>query len=200
MKKLETAIIVPLSDVIPDENQPRKLFEPSRLKSLKDSVSKHGIISPLIVEKVGDKYLLEDGERRYRVAVELGLEEIPVIVEVTKSGVERIIRQYHVQEQHEGWTAIEKAGVVEKLSRELKLSVKQVCDLLAVSSSTVERYIAFASLIEKKYFQKNEIGIEWAYYLKRLKSFVKNIYEGTLEKEFDRNHHLMPVVLKYYDF
>jgi ParB family chromosome partitioning protein len=60
--------------------QPRKEFAAEALLELVDSIREHGIIQPLIVRRVGDRYELIAGERRWRAAQELGLAQVPVIV------------------------------------------------------------------------------------------------------------------------
>lgn len=65
---------IPLKNIVPDAEQPRKNFDPERMADLIGSIKKHGIISPLQVQDIGNgTYLLEDGERRFRAATELGL-------------------------------------------------------------------------------------------------------------------------------
>jgi len=77
---------VPLDVIGIDENQPRKYFDEDALNSLKESILEEGIRVPLLIRKeLGYEtgYLLVDGERRFRVAVELDLEDVPCIVEET---------------------------------------------------------------------------------------------------------------------
>lgn len=181
----KSTTIIPIDLIVADENQPRKLFEPSRLSQLKSSIKRYGIMNPLRVEKIGDKYLLEDGERRWRAAKELGIKEVPAIILDPETGIDRMVKQFHVQEQHEGWTPTEKAMVVWKISQELGVNITQMADLLALSTTTAARYIAFSELVDKKAFEKNNIGLEWAAGIKWVKTTVKSIY-SSLDKEFTR--------------
>ena len=81
-----------------DENQPRKLFDVDKLAKLKKSIIKYGIINPLVVEKHGvNNYLLVDGERRFRMAKEIGLKEVPINVVSSETDTERLVRQFHIQ-------------------------------------------------------------------------------------------------------
>ncbi len=185
MKEVKT-VILKTSEIIPDENQPRKLFEPTRLKSLKDSISTYGVMNPIRVEKVGDKFLIEDGERRFRAATELGLKEVPCIIVEPKNEVDRLVQQFHIQEQHEEWTPTEKAVTVDRLSKELGVNLAQICSLLGIERSKAQRYIAFNALIDKKTFQKNDIGLSWAQGIQTLKGICRNIYRNVLEEEFTR--------------
>ena len=57
-----------LNDIMPNRFQPREIFEDEALKELSESIKQHGIIQPIIVRKVGDKYEIIAGERRYRAS------------------------------------------------------------------------------------------------------------------------------------
>ena len=70
-----------ITDVQPRSSQPRKEFDPSALESLADSISRHGLIQPIIVRKGSAGYYeIIAGERRWRAAKMAGLTEIPAIV------------------------------------------------------------------------------------------------------------------------
>jgi ParB family transcriptional regulator, chromosome partitioning protein len=66
---------------LPQRQQPRRYFEPEKMKQLKASIEEHGILEPLIVRPLKDgNYELVAGERRLRSAQEMGLTEVPVVV------------------------------------------------------------------------------------------------------------------------
>jgi ParB family transcriptional regulator, chromosome partitioning protein len=71
---------VRLATIIPSPLQPRKNFAPEALQELVDSIRQHGIIQPLIVRRIDGRHELIAGERRWRAAQEVGLDEVPVIV------------------------------------------------------------------------------------------------------------------------
>lgn len=178
---------VSILQVKPDKNQPRRNFPANRLADLMKSITKHGIISPLLVEKLpGGFFLIVDGERRYRAATQLGLKEIPVNIREAQGDSERLIEQFHIQEQHEGWTALEKAVAVHRLAEDLKLTVPQIAEILNLPGGTIRDYMGYADLLEKKEYEKNEIPLVYAPYIVRLKSVVKKQYMQTLEEEFTR--------------
>jgi ParB family chromosome partitioning protein len=76
----ESLIEVPLDEVTPNPNQPRRAFEPTRLDELAASIKSAGVLQPVIVRKTPHGYELIAGERRWRAARQAGLERIPVIV------------------------------------------------------------------------------------------------------------------------
>ena len=72
---------IPLEDVVPGHNQPRKLFDSNAIDELAASIHEKGILQPVIVRRLGGgKYELIAGERRFRAAQRLKLEKIPAVV------------------------------------------------------------------------------------------------------------------------
>ena len=74
---------IPISSIVPNRNQPRKLFEEESLNELTNSIKERGIIQPLIVRKSDDqdkKFELIAGERRWQAAQAAGIHEVPVLV------------------------------------------------------------------------------------------------------------------------
>lgn len=71
---------IPISKILLSKQQPRRYFDPEKLAQLTQSVREHGILEPLLVRPAGDRYELIAGERRYRAAKAVGLEEVPVVV------------------------------------------------------------------------------------------------------------------------
>ncbi len=74
---------ISISSIVPNKNQPRKLFEEAALEELTNSIKERGIIQPLIVRELDDennKYELVAGERRWQSAQSAGLNEVPVVI------------------------------------------------------------------------------------------------------------------------
>ena len=69
-----------LDDIIPNRFQPREIFDEQGLKELAVSIKEHGVIQPIIVRKVDNKYEIIAGERRYKASTMAGLTTIPAIV------------------------------------------------------------------------------------------------------------------------
>lgn len=183
-KKLDTQI-VPFSKIIADKEQPRRNFDASRMNNLIESIKRHGIMQPLVVEESGKFLLLVDGERRFRAAKELGMKEVPVRIIESQSPIDRLIMQFHVQAQHEDWSATEKAKATGKLAKELKLSIKDACALLALPDRTIGTYLAFNSLIEQEGFEKSEMPLRFATTIVSLRNFAERTMEK-LEKPFNQ--------------
>ena len=69
-----------LDDIIPNRFQPREVFNEEALRELSASIKEHGVIQPIIVRKIGDKYEIIAGERRYKASIMAGLTKIPAII------------------------------------------------------------------------------------------------------------------------
>ena len=78
---LEKKILqIPIENVIPNRFQPRLTFEDRGLEELADSIRQHGIIQPLVLRRVEDKYEIIAGERRYKAASLAGLRTVPAVI------------------------------------------------------------------------------------------------------------------------
>ena len=71
---------IPIEDIIPNRFQPRLNFDEKALNELSESIKQHGIIQPLVLRPLGDKFEIIAGERRYKAATLAGLSKVPAIV------------------------------------------------------------------------------------------------------------------------
>lgn len=177
---------ISLSKIVPDKDQPRKYFAAEKMATLKDSIKKHGIISPLTVEKQGDKYLLIDGERRFRAAQELNLKEVPYIVIKSKDPLSRMIERFHIQEQHEEWHPSEKAQTIAEIGDMLNKPITAVCELLSVSVREGRMYAAFGRLQNKDKFIEYQCSIVNAEKIDSIKKYAKKLKEDILGEAFNK--------------
>ena len=76
----ENLLTVDLDKLIAREDQPRKNFDDASLEELANSIKADGVIQPIVVRKVDDKYEIIAGERRFRASKLAGLEKVPVVV------------------------------------------------------------------------------------------------------------------------
>jgi ParB family chromosome partitioning protein len=72
--------LLPLAEVYANPNQPRKIFEKQALEELAQSIRENGILQPILVRQIGDRYQIVSGERRFRAAKMAGLKYIPAVV------------------------------------------------------------------------------------------------------------------------
>lgn len=81
MNQFSTVRDIPIDQIVPNPNQPRKYFEEGALNELAQSIKIHGVIQPITVRKIKyNQYELVSGERRWRATVEAGLKTIPAII------------------------------------------------------------------------------------------------------------------------
>src|SRR5262245_39381179 len=76
----QTTVELPIDSIAPNPNQPRKDFDDNALRELSASLRQSGLLQPLVVRRVGDRYQLIVGERRWRAAKMAGLERVPAVV------------------------------------------------------------------------------------------------------------------------
>ncbi len=69
-----------LTDIDPDPNQPRRSFHAAKQNAFEQSVSQHGVIQPILVQRDGNRYRIIAGERRYRAASNAGHDDIPAVI------------------------------------------------------------------------------------------------------------------------
>jgi len=162
--KTQQIVYLPIEKVIADPNQPRQYFDAAKLATLSNSIKRIGIKEPVSVEALPDgKYKLIDGERRYRASLILNLKTIPAIVQSSMTESERLVQQFHVQEQHESWRPQEKAIAIRDIANILKMSLAEIGPILGISSFTMRSYIAFVGLLSQKEMLKQDIPIAYAH-------------------------------------
>ena len=71
---------LPIADIIPDPDQPRRFFDEEALRELADSIRRHGVVQPIVVTPHEAQFMIVAGERRWRAAQLAGLVEIPSII------------------------------------------------------------------------------------------------------------------------
>ena len=146
MNKIEN---ININLVKADPKQPRQEFDIPAMNRLVESIKELGILNPLSLEKTNGTYLIVDGERRYRAAKKLGLKEIPAFISDKMTDGERLIKRFHLQEQHSGWSSLDKALAIYGIQQILKISDAEVAKMLGLSLTTVQSYIAAMSLSKR---------------------------------------------------
>lgn len=115
-KAFPGARLIPLLDISPDPEQPRKKFDQKKLEELVDSIKSKGVIEPITVRPVEDEggYKIVIGERRYKAALQAGLQEIPCIVKEV-SDEEALTLQLIENLQREELAPIDEAAALKRL-------------------------------------------------------------------------------------
>lgn len=125
-----------LDQVVRDEEQPRKGFSKIKLQELANSIKEHGVLSPIVVMKVGDKYQIVAGERRWRAAQIAELETIPAIVR-TMSDQNKLELSIVENAQREDLNPIELATAYAKLKNQFNLTAEEIGKRVGKSGATI---------------------------------------------------------------
>lgn len=81
LESRDAVVVLAIDEISPNRSQPRTEFDPEALAELTDSISKHGVLQPILVRPlIAGGYQIVAGERRYRASLQAGLSEIPAIV------------------------------------------------------------------------------------------------------------------------
>ena len=141
----EGSVSLPISQVQPGLNQPRKRFDQDALADLAESIRVHGIIQPLIVQKKDDFYTIIAGERRWRAARLAGLTEIPVIIK-DYTPMESMEIALIENLQREDLNPIEEAIAFQKLIDEYGLKQEEAAEKESKSRTAVTNSLRLLKL------------------------------------------------------
>ena len=127
-------------------NQPRKNFDEQALKELADSIKKHGVIMPIVVNDNGDgTYMIIAGERRFRACKLAGKETIPVVI---RKYSEREIKEISLIEnlQREDLNPIEAATAMKQLMTDYKLTQDELAERIGKSRPAIANTLRLLNL------------------------------------------------------
>ena len=131
-----------ISEISPDNNQPRRYFDKQQLEELKGSISVNGIITPILYRVDGDKKVIVSGERRYKAALEIGLEELPAQL---VSGDYRVIALTE-NLQRNSLLPMEEARAIQDIINASGLAQQDVAVQLGKAESTISEILKLNSL------------------------------------------------------
>ncbi|MEK6742135.1 MAG: ParB/RepB/Spo0J family partition protein [Nitrospirota bacterium] len=136
---------VELDKIVPNEYQPRKVFNDEKLKELAASIKEQGVIQPIIVHRIGTNFGLIAGERRWRAARLAGLKSIPALVrEATKR---ELIEQALIENiQREDLNPLEAAEAFKRLQDEFKLTQEDLARRVGKERSTITNFLRILGL------------------------------------------------------
>jgi ParB family chromosome partitioning protein len=158
--------MIPIGKIIPDKDQPRKVFNIKELEDLASSIQKEGQMQPLILESNydGDKFLILDGERRYRANLFLKSEKVPATIMTGPLSLERRAEiRFNVQEQHASWNDIDKAKAIFEYKRSSGLTLQEVADKLNLHLPKVHAYLSIVDFSETAQNLIAENNIQFSY-------------------------------------
>ena len=136
---------LPVDDVEPNPDQPRKHFDPDALQALADSVSESGVLQPILVRPRGTGYELVAGERRWRAAQLAGLATVPAVV-TDRDDAESLETAVIENMAREDLNPVEEARAVSALVDDAGLSREQVGKRVGRSRSAISNLIRILDL------------------------------------------------------
>lgn len=139
-------IEIELVRIIPNENQPRKVFRDEALKELASSIKEKGVLQPVIVSRSGDgNFRLIAGERRWRASSLAGLKKIPALVkDVSSQDSIEIALIENIQ--REELNPIETADAFYRLMTDFKLTQEALSERVGKDRATVANYLRILKL------------------------------------------------------
>ena len=138
---------VPIGDIIPNRFQPRLEFDERGLEELANSIKQHGIIQPLVLRRIQDKYEIVAGERRYKAAIKAGLSTVPAVIaniDDNKSAEVAIVENV----QRRDLSPIEEARSYKNLLDKGYLTQSELAKKMGISQSAIANKLRLLNLDE----------------------------------------------------
>lgn len=147
IKEVPKDVILNINDIEPNREQPRKNFDKAALEELADSITKHGLIQPIVVQKKDGYYEIIAGERRWRAAKIAGLKEVPVVIkDYTPQEVMEIALIENIQRKD--LNPIEEAVAYKSLIDEYNLKQEELAAKMSKSRTAIANSMRLLKLAE----------------------------------------------------
>lgn len=139
---------VPIDQIVPNPDQPRRRFDDETLEELAASMKEVGLLQPVVLTAVDDGYQLIAGERRWRAAKRAGLVDIPAVIRET-AGRSTLVEALVENVQRQDLTAIEEAHAYQQLVETHGMTQEQVADRVGKSRPTVSNTLRLLQLVDE---------------------------------------------------
>ena len=140
--------IVDIAAIEPNPDQPRSRFDAEELSELAESIRKNGLLQPILVRKVDDKYQIIAGERRWQACKKIGLKEVPV--NVTEADDTRSIALAMIENiQRADLNPMEEAYGYRMLMRRDNMTQAQLAEAVSKGRSTIANSLRLLELSEE---------------------------------------------------
>jgi ParB family transcriptional regulator, chromosome partitioning protein len=141
----------------PNQFQPRGSADDAKLEELTQSIASHGVIQPIIVRKVGDRYQIIAGERRWRAARRAGLTRVPIVVKEVAAGREQSLLEMALIEniQRENLNPIDEALAYRRLADDFQLKQEDIATAVGKDRASVANYLRLLKLPDEV---RSEVG------------------------------------------
>jgi ParB family chromosome partitioning protein len=155
--ELRTTTEVDIDRLSPNRFQPRVSLDDEKLEELTRSIASHGVIQPIVVHKVGDRFQIIAGERRWRAAKRAGLMRVPVVVRDVAPGREQSLLEMALIEniQRENLNPIDEALAYRRLSDDFQLRQEDIASAVGKDRASVANYLRLLKLPDEV---RNEVA------------------------------------------
>ena len=141
----DNVVRIPLLDIDPNREQPRKNFDEEALNELAESIRVHGVIQPIVVTPIGKRFMIIAGERRFRASKLAGQTDIPAIIRhYTPQQIKEISLIENLQ--REDLSPIEAARAIKTLMTEFNMTQEVAADRIGKSRSAVANTLRLLTL------------------------------------------------------
>lgn len=151
-------LLVPVGDILPNPDQPRREFAYDKLLELAQSIDENGLLNPVTITLRGDKPVLVAGERRLRAAKIAGLREIPCLV-VEADGERSALMALVENLQREDMNVFEQAEGIQRLIQVYGLTQEEASNRLGCAQSTVANKLRLLRLNSEQRARITEAGL-----------------------------------------
>jgi ParB/RepB/Spo0J family partition protein len=154
----------------PNPANPRIWFPPEEMARLMESIDRKGVLVPLVVYAEGKKYILTDGERRWRCAKELGLVTVPSVITEAPSAEENLIQMFNIHMVREAWQDMPTAKALGQVIADTGITENSVLsDMTGLSVERIKRLRHALDLPPEyqNYIDEGRIPLNFFYELKR---------------------------------
>jgi ParB family chromosome partitioning protein len=138
-----------LSDIVPNQFQPRKRFSTEKMEELLSSIREKGVIQPILVRPVESGYELIAGERRFRAAQELSFEEIPAIIKENISDVNSLEISLIENIQRDDLNPIDEANAYQELADKFEYTLDKIGQMVGKDKTTVSNSLRLLTLSDE---------------------------------------------------
>lgn len=141
----DIAQTIPVDAIEPNPHQPRRIFQNEKLSELAQSIRANGIIQPIVVRRIGDKFQLVAGERRWRASKLAGLTQVPVVIQEIPD--DRLLEITLIENiQREDLNPIETAHAFSRMASDLSLTAEQIGQRTGKDRTTITNFMRLLAL------------------------------------------------------
>lgn len=191
-----------------NDQNPRIIFDPEKIKELRDSIKDVGILVPLIAyfDDKKRKYILLDGERRLKCAKELTLKDVPVNIIAKPTKLQNILEMFNIHDLRIEWNIIETAWKIQDIINVIGTDNEtEIAKLIPLKKSEIKRcktLLSFTKKYQKMVFQyfesrgKNGLKPDFLIEMNNSLNAISDLFPEIIEKN-TRNGIIDSLIYKY---